>query len=251
MSIYINVLKLRELILDPYIEFDGLPDELLLLALNKNYLFNPIDKNKIKIYGSLNYERLEFLGDAVIDLITATLLFKNFNLKTPHDLTVLKSKLVRNSSFHCLSMNKGLCSLILKEDIYKLGNKDCADVFEAIIGALYYHLEKYYESPIKILSKWLNVEFEFEKLIQYLIDNPDTNDICRYIYKNEQELIQPKRKEKEIPKSLDELPLNELIEQQKALQRILRQNLPQSLKSDLLSKQKEVQSVVSRKSMNF
>ncbi len=199
------------------------------------------DRNKLKIYGSLNYERLEFLGDSCLELIVADLLFKNYDLKTPQVLTELKSKIVRNSSLHCLSQKKGLCSLILKEDVYKLGNKDCADVFESIIGALYYYLQGSYPNPINFLKFWLNKEFEFENLIQYLIDNENENDVCQSVYKNDDYYkYQPqpvKKLNQEIDNNLDNMGLNELINLQKELQRLSTQKLTPYMKNELLLKQ--------------
>lgn len=252
---YTNVVKLRQLVLDDYVEFDDIPDDLLLLAINKNYLFNMNERNKLRIYGSLNYERLEFLGDSCLELIVADLLFKNYNLKNPQELTEMKSKIVRNSSLHCLSQNKGLCSLILKEDVYKLGNKDCADVFESIIGALYYYLQESYPNPIKFLIYWLNKEFDFENLIQYLIDNQNVNDVCRSVYKDDDyykyEPVKKLMQNEERDSNLDNMNLNELMNLQKELQRLSTQKLNPYIKNELALKQKQVMRLVSLKKLNL
>lgn len=175
-----NVKILRNLLLDNYAEFDDIPDDLLLLALIKN------SRQKLThlatTYGSSNFERIEFLGDAVLDLIVAEVLFKNFNLKTPGDLTEMKSKLVRNSSLTCLAQNKNLCSLIISIDQYTVYGKNCADLFEAIIGALYYHLQNTHPNPIKFLLFWLNNEFDYENIISYMLNHPNENDVCNAIH---------------------------------------------------------------------
>lgn len=182
MSIYDNVDRLRKLVMDKYRELDNIPDDLLLLSLIKNYKLNSNDQNKLlKYYGSINFERLEFLGDAVLDLIIADILFINFTLATPGKLTIIKSILVKNASLNCLSSKKQLCSLILKNDIYITSNKECADVFEAILGALYYYLKDNHKDPLGFITYWLNKEFNFDDLIVYAINNPNISNTCQYI----------------------------------------------------------------------
>ncbi len=85
----------------------------------------------------LNYERLEFLGDAVLGAIIAELLYKFFPNKDEGFLTRVRSKVVSRESLNELAISIGLDkSVVAKSDISK--NKHIyGDVFEAFIGAIF------------------------------------------------------------------------------------------------------------------
>lgn len=85
----------------------------------------------------LNYERLEFLGDAVLGAVIAEILYKFFPRKSEGDLTRLRSKIVSRESLNEIATLMGLDKeVIAKSDISK--NKHIyGDVFEAFIGAIY------------------------------------------------------------------------------------------------------------------
>ena len=86
----------------------------------------------------INNERLEFLGDAVLDTVIADYLFKTFPLKDEGFLTEMRSKIVSRVSLNKLAQRLGLESLIQLEtsssNVYRSFQ---GDAFEALIGALY------------------------------------------------------------------------------------------------------------------
>lgn len=87
-------------------------------------------------------ERLEFLGDAVLEMVFSEILFKNFKPKQEGYLTKLRSNLVCEASFSELSDEINLSKyLLLGKGEEKTGgrHKDSikADLFEAFNGALY------------------------------------------------------------------------------------------------------------------
>lgn len=85
----------------------------------------------------LNYERLEFLGDAVLGAIVAELLYKFFPTKDEGFLTRVRSKVVSRESLNDLAIHIGLNkAVVAKSDISR--NKHIyGDVFEAFIGAMF------------------------------------------------------------------------------------------------------------------
>ena len=85
----------------------------------------------------LNYERLEFLGDAVLGAIVAEILYKFFPNKEEGFMTRLRSKIVSRESLNIIAIKMGLNEeVIAKSDISK--NKHIyGDVFEAFTGAIY------------------------------------------------------------------------------------------------------------------
>jgi len=85
----------------------------------------------------LNYERLEFLGDAVLGAIVAEILYKFFPNKDEGFMTRLRSTIVSRESLNIIAIKMGLNKkVIAKSDISK--NKHIyGDVFEAFTGAIY------------------------------------------------------------------------------------------------------------------
>ncbi len=87
-------------------------------------------------------ERLEFLGDAVLDLSVCHLLMNKFPDLSEGDLSKLRASLVNETSFADLSIELGLQDkLLLGKGELLSGGKDkprlLASVFEALIGAFY------------------------------------------------------------------------------------------------------------------
>lgn len=105
----------------------------------------------------LNYERLEFLGDAVLGAIVAELLYKFFPLKDEGFLTRVRSKVVSRESLNELAINIGLDkAVIAKSDISK--NKHVyGDVFEAFIGAMF--LDQGFVNTKKFIDKFIFPNF--------------------------------------------------------------------------------------------
>ncbi|HEY6010416.1 MAG TPA: ribonuclease III domain-containing protein, partial [Nitrospirota bacterium] len=60
----------------------------------------------------INNERLEFLGDAILDAVTADFLFKTFPTKDEGFLTEMRSKLVSRATLNKLSQKLGFDHLI-------------------------------------------------------------------------------------------------------------------------------------------
>ncbi len=111
-------------------------EELLLEALtHRSYL------NEHKTAKSHN-ERLEFLGDAVLELAVTKFLFDRFPEKPEGDLTAYRAALVNTFSLseiaEALSMNDQLrLSKGEKRDTGRARQIILADAFEALLGALY------------------------------------------------------------------------------------------------------------------
>ena len=86
----------------------------------------------------LNNERLEFLGDAILDAIMADILFKRFEGKREGFLTNTRSKIVQRETLNKLAVEIGLDKLVkynvrsASHNNYMYGN-----AFEAFIGAIY------------------------------------------------------------------------------------------------------------------
>jgi ribonuclease-3 len=84
----------------------------------------------------INNERLEYLGDAILDAITADFLFKTFPTKDEGFLTEMRSKIVSRTQLNKLSQKMGLDHLV-QLDPSGTYRSFRGDAFEAFIGAIY------------------------------------------------------------------------------------------------------------------
>ncbi|SFU52654.1 RNAse III [Nitrosomonas eutropha] len=104
--------------------------------------------------GFPNNERLEFLGDSVLNCAVSTLLFKRFLLLPEGDLTRLRANFVNQDALHQLASALGIGELILLGDgERKSGGHQrpsiLANAMEAIIGAIY--LESGFEKVDQVI----------------------------------------------------------------------------------------------------
>ena len=130
-----------------------------------------------------NNERLEFLGDAVLDLIVGEYLFKKFEKEDEGILSKIRASLVNEKGFTKLAQNINLGDSIfisLAEENNGGRSKPSllSNAFEAVIGAIYL------ESGLVITSK-IVVE-----LIEKSYDNIDLNSLSKDFKTALQELTQ-------------------------------------------------------------
>ena len=112
-------------------------------ALNKTALTHRSALNENKAL--ISNERLEFLGDSVLELIVSDWLYRNFPDKNEGGLSLKRSQIVQTKTLALAARNLKLNEqLILSKGEAKSGGREntsiLADCFEAVIGALY--LEK-------------------------------------------------------------------------------------------------------------
>lgn len=91
---------------------------------------------------SANFERLEFLGDSVLSLVVADLLYDRFPQLSEGELTRLRARLVRRETLAGLARELALGDYLeLGSGELKSGGFDrdsiLADALEAILGAVY------------------------------------------------------------------------------------------------------------------
>jgi ribonuclease III len=95
-----------------------------------------------KSFGADHYERLEFLGDAVLNLGVSELLYKRFERSDEGDLTRVRAHLVRQDTLHKVALQLDLPGVMrLSEGEAKGGGAQrpsiLADALEALLGAIY------------------------------------------------------------------------------------------------------------------
>ncbi len=100
----------------------------------------------------LNNERLEFLGDAILDAIIGDILFKKYPKFDEGLLTKTRSKLVNTNQLSFYSKKLDLTKFLIVHSNSKLNKKHLyADSFEAFIGALF--LDKGFNKTYKFIDK--------------------------------------------------------------------------------------------------
>lgn len=126
----------------------------------------------------INNERLEFLGDAILDAIVGDIVYQHFDGKREGFLTNTRSKIVQRETLNKLAVQIGLDKLIKSatrsssHNSYMYGN-----AFEAFIGAIYLdqgyercklYIEKRIIKPYIDLDKLSRKEVNFKsKLIEW------------------------------------------------------------------------------------
>ncbi|WP_443703354.1 ribonuclease III domain-containing protein [Prevotellamassilia timonensis] len=86
----------------------------------------------------LNNERLEYLGDAVLETIVSDILFHHFPHKREGFLTSTRSKIVQREALNRLAANMGLEKLILAAQGTRMSHTNIGgNAFEALMGAIY------------------------------------------------------------------------------------------------------------------
>ncbi len=136
-------------------------------------------KNNAQSLGIISNERLEFLGDAVLDLVVAEYLFKNFPLNEEGDLTKFRSILVNKKFLAERAKNLGLQNYLLasytaKRSISEGYDTILSDAYESLIGAIF--MDSGYESA----KEFLNEEI-FKKLDVKWLNQFDENHKSRFL----------------------------------------------------------------------
>lgn len=110
----------------------------------------------------INNERLEFLGDAILDAIVGDIVYRHFEGKREGFLTNARSKIVKRETLNKVALEIGLDRLIKTSTRSQSHNSYvCGNAFEALVGAIY--LDRGYDHCMRfmterILGKILNLD---------------------------------------------------------------------------------------------
>jgi ribonuclease-3 len=109
---------------------------------NRNYLYQAFTHRSISSEPQQNYERLEFLGDAVIDIVVSRELMREFPEGDEGILTQKRSALVQKSFLATMGNLLTLLDFIKIEETVdlkqeKIAIKQSANLYEALVGAIF------------------------------------------------------------------------------------------------------------------
>lgn len=106
----------------------------------------------------LNNERLEYLGDAVIESVTSDYLFIEFPDKDEGFLTQLRSKMVSRQTLNDVAKRIGLDDYVISHTSNNVSQKHIyGDAFEAMMGAIY--LDQGYDFVNRLLINKIFVDY--------------------------------------------------------------------------------------------
>ena len=139
MNIFI---KLKQYFLDKTESVSKLEKKINYIFHNKVYLNQALTHKSIDKKPRNNYERLEFLGDAVLDIIVSRELMREFPEGDEGFLTQRRASLVQKPYLANIGQLLDLMDYLKIEqnvnlDIEKIAEKQQANLFEALIGAIY------------------------------------------------------------------------------------------------------------------
>ncbi len=125
--------------------------------------------NENKGAGLEHNERLEFLGDAVLELVVTSYLFRKYSDKNEGDLTSYRSALVNTHSLARVATVLGVNDYLLlskgeSKDTGRARSIIMADSIEAIIGAVY--LDQGYNAAANFISKNLLEVIDIDEIVE-------------------------------------------------------------------------------------
>ena len=180
-------IKLKQYFLDRAEAVSKLEKKINYIFHNKEYLKQAFTHKSINAAPRKNYERLEFLGDAVLDIIVSRELMREFPDGDEGFLTQRRASLVQKKYLANIGQLLDLLDYIDIESsvnlsIKKIEEKQQANLFEALIGSMY--LDGGIEPCRKLIldtvwayrkEAWKSTNYK-GKLIEYChsieIDNP-------------------------------------------------------------------------------
>jgi len=88
----------------------------------------------------INNERLEYLGDAILDAIVAEYLYQKFPEKDEGFLTQMRSKIVNRENLNAVAIKLGIANMIVSRMSNENHRSIFGDALEALVGAIYLDL---------------------------------------------------------------------------------------------------------------
>ena len=139
-------------------ELKRIEDRIQYRFVNTYYLEKALTHRSVKNHYEGNYERLEFLGDAIIDHVVSHWLFKKYSKSDEGTLTKKRAALVNRDFLAMLGQKLKIIKMVrlapgVNINDEKVVNNISADVYEAIVGAIY--LDGGYRSAAKFIYRTL------------------------------------------------------------------------------------------------
>ncbi|MGL4669831.1 MAG: ribonuclease III [Methanobacteriaceae archaeon] len=149
-------------------KFGIVPNDIKLYEMAFTHKSIEKGNNKVsKKYSKYDYERLEFLGDSVLNMIASEYLYKKYETEDEGKLTKLRSNFVCLDALVFYSNYLGLNKYVkIGEDSnisFNEAKSIQADIFESFLGAIYLDqgIDKVREFLSKYIAQFVDKEFIF------------------------------------------------------------------------------------------
>lgn len=136
--------------------------------------------------GLVNNERLEYLGDAILDAVVADYLFHHYPDNDEGSLTKMRSKMVKRKHLNLMAYRLGLHRLVVAQA--HLGNVSkyvYGNAFEALIGAVY--LDKGFKKTCRFIENILKKNVDIDRLLKSDFDYK--SQLIEWAQKNKQDVF--------------------------------------------------------------
>ena len=135
-------IKLKQFFIDRTKSVSSIEKKINYIFHNKDYIRQAFTHKSLDTSPRKNYERLEFLGDAVLDIIVSRELMREFPEGDEGLLTQRRASLVQKPFLATIGHLLDLMDHLKIEhsvnlNIEKIADKQLANLFEALIGAMY------------------------------------------------------------------------------------------------------------------
>ncbi|KAK8889749.1 Double-strand-specific pac1 ribonuclease [Tritrichomonas musculus] len=121
-----------------------------------------------------SYQRLEYLGDCILDVTTTFSIFNSNENATESDMTFLKHSMVSNRTFASLTMALGLNNFVISsnQSVYTDKSKCSADIFESLFGAIFRdsNLSTCFKVYKTVVTNFVNIFKKAVKRFRYGMD---------------------------------------------------------------------------------
>lgn len=153
-------------------------------SASDNYITNPAESPR-----SLDNERLEFLGDAILDAVIAELLFKRYPFKDEGFLTEMRTRIVNRDQMGMMAQRLGISDIMeMKPELqrnFSALKTISGNALEALIGAIY--LDRGYAAASKFIHKRLIGHYlDIDKLMSTTVSFKA--EFMKWVQKNQKKL---------------------------------------------------------------
>ncbi|MCB8999155.1 MAG: ribonuclease III [Bacteroidales bacterium] len=140
----------------------------------------------------VNNERLEYLGDAILDAIVADYLFRHYPNKDEGFLTKMRSKMVKRKHLNLLAIRLGIDKLMVAQtNPLNVSKHLYGNAFEALVGAVY--LDKGYVRTSHFISQIIKRYVNLERLLK--TDSDYKSQLIEWAQKHKEEIVFESREE--------------------------------------------------------
>ena len=140
----------------------------------------------------LSYEKLEFLGDSILQMLSSLFIYEKFNKEPEGKLSIIRANNVSSKSLaKIIKKHKINNFLICSNNVEELKDNDkiCSDIFESLLAAIYLDLGEI--EAKKYLNRFLFNKIKSTTTKEEILKDPKTRlqELLQPIYKNSVQYI--------------------------------------------------------------